>query len=146
MTLESQDGFPALSVASWQHDGFMQSLVGHEVFSGSASSLKSEKRPFDDDEQSMPATKEDFKEEVGLMIASLEAYEFSRTEAQNAGDNLLASSTNNDSIYEPMRIMTNPRPPKRFHRRGTLWASFAVHILLLARETARQTRRIYPSN
>ena len=139
MTLESQDGFPSLSVTCWQHDRFMQTLVSHDLFSGSVGSEKSENRPFDDQELLVPSSRDDIKAEVMVMIASLEACDLRRTEAHNAGDNLLSSSTNEDSIFEPMRTMTNRRPPKRFHRRGVLWASITQQMLLLARKLPDHT-------
>ena len=103
--------------------------------------MKSEKRAFDsadDDDQSIPVnTKQDVGEDVIMMIVALAACELSRTEAQNAGDNLLASSTNGDTIVEPLRRITNSEPPKRFRRRGALWASITRRMLFLARESAR---------
>jgi hypothetical protein len=135
MSFTRQDGVTTLSVASWQHDGFMQTIAGHQSFSGSGSSTKSEKRPFDDDELSLPANKEDVKEEVILMIAALEASALSRREAQDAGDCLFASSTNPDSIFEPSRPVANQGPPKAFHRRGVLWGSITRRMLHRARQS-----------
>jgi hypothetical protein len=129
MTFAGQDGFASLSFSSWQHDGLMQARAGHESLSGMGSSTKSNKRPFDDD-VSIPG---DVKEEVIMMVAALEACELSRTDAQNAGDNMPAMSTNDDSIFEPMRSITNLGPPKKFHRRGALWASITRRMLRLAR-------------
>ncbi len=143
MSFESQAGSPSLSAASWQHDGFMQTLVGHQSFSGSGSSTKSEKRPFDDDGLLTPANKDNVKEEIVWMIAELEASYISRLEAQDAGDRLLASSTNAnaDSMFEPLRKITSPAPPKRFHRRGVLWASITSHMLLVSRQSTRSVLR-----
>ncbi len=121
---------PSPCLASWQHHGFMQTLVGHGSFSGSGST-KSEQRPLDDDELSR-AFKDDFKEEINLMVAALEACALSRAEAQDAGDRLLASSTNGDSIIEPSRRIAKPGPPKRFHRRGVLWSSMTRRMLFVA--------------
>jgi hypothetical protein len=61
--------------------------------------MKSEKIP--DDALSTPATKDDVREEVVLMVAMLEACELSRMEARDAENHLLDSSTNADSIFEP---------------------------------------------
>mmetsp|Transcript_2261 Transcript_2261/g.4663 ORF Transcript_2261/g.4663 Transcript_2261/m.4663 type:complete len:139 (-) Transcript_2261:69-485(-) len=136
MTCEGQHGFPSLTVASWQHHGFMQALVAHDSFSGSGSSIKSNKRPFDDDDLSIPAaqSKHDLDEGVIMMIAALEACDFSRTDAQTAGDSLLVSSMNGDSIVEPVRRITNREPPRRFRRRVALWASMTRRMLRLAQD------------
>ncbi len=138
MAFEGQDGFPSLTAAGWQHDGFMQTLVGHESFSGSDSSIKSEKKSTES-EESTPAVlmKQYVEEEVGVIIAALEASELSRTEAQNACDCLDFWIANGDGIVEPVRRITNPVPPKRFRRRGVLWASVTHRMLILAQEFTR---------
>ncbi len=146
MTFEGQDGFPSLTVAGWQHDGFMQSLVGHESFSGSDSSIKSEKKSIESEESPAVLMKQYVEEEVGVMVAALEASDISRTEAQNAGDCLDFSSANGDGIVEPVRRITNPGPPKRFRRRGVLWASITHRMLLHAQESTRsRLERSHPS-
>ncbi len=134
----------SIQVASWQHHGFMHTLVGHGSFSGSGSSTKSDKRPLDDDELTTRATKDDFKEEINLMVAALEACALSRAEAQDAGDRLFASSTNGDSVFEPFRKIANPGPPKRFHRRGALWSSMTRRMLSVARQSPRSTPSTLP--
>ncbi len=147
MSSDSQVGFLSLDVASCLHEGCIQTVVGHKSLSASGSSIKSNKRPFHDDERSKPAArmKQDLDEEIIMMVAALEACELSRTEAQNAGDNLLASSTNITGFVEPLRGITNPGPPKRFHRRGALWSSITRRLLLLEQSTRSSMRRISPS-
>jgi hypothetical protein len=137
-----------LNLASLQHDDFMKPVFsGHEMFSVGVSPLKSGNLnvSLGKVESSSPATKDNVKEEVDSMVAALEvASALSRDEAQDAGDHLLASSTNADSIYEPMRTITNRRPPMRFHRRGALWASITRLLLCEARRSARSTLRGSP--
>jgi hypothetical protein len=81
--------------------------------------------------------KQDVEEEIIVMVAALEACELRRTDAQNAGSNLLASSTNDDSIVEPVRRISSTDPPKRFRRRGALWASITRRMIFLAEDSTR---------
>jgi hypothetical protein len=146
MTYDSQEGFANLSASSWQHDGFMPTLVCHESFSGNANSAKSKERPFkfNDDDMTIPATlllKQEAEEEIIMMVDAFSACELSRVEAWNACDNLLAASRNRDSIAEPLRRITNPAPPIRFRRRGILWASITRRMLLLAHGATTLTRK-----
>ncbi len=67
-----------------------------------------------------------------MLVAALNACELSRTEAQNAGDNLIDSSINEKRIAEPVRRITNKGPPKLFRRRGATWASIARQMLFHA--------------
>jgi hypothetical protein len=147
MSNQRQDFYSQLNLASLQHDDFMKPVLsGHDMFSVGVSPLKSGNLnvSWGKVEPSSPATKDNnvsnVKDEVSSMVAALEvASAISRAEAQDAGDYLLASSTNVDSIYEPMRKINNPRPPMRFHRRGALWASITRLMLCEARRSARST-------
>ncbi len=115
----------------------MQSRVYYESFSGIASSSNPENRPFDDYSVSIPPAlmKQDVEEEVTIMVAALEASDLSRMEAQNTGDSLLALSTNGNCIDDPLRKITNSGPPKRFRRRGAMWASITRRTILLLQES-----------
>ncbi len=140
MAFKSQDDFPALSVATWQYDGYSQTPASHGSVLGSSCSINSKEKSFEEDEVLRTALTEQVVEErVLLIIAVSEACELGRTEAQTAGDKLLASSTSADNIFEPLRRKTKQGPPKRFHRRGSLWASITLRVLLRARESPRST-------
>ncbi len=138
MPFESQDSFPSLSVATGQqHDDFLQSIVGYELFSGFGISMKSEKIPFEDVKHLTPISNDNDNHEVLLMVAALEAFELSRAEDQDNVDSLHDSSKNSDSIFEPLRCCTKLSPPKRFRRRGILWASITNCLLLRSRQSSK---------
>jgi hypothetical protein len=142
-----------LSVARWQHDGLIQTLDCKESFSGCSHPKKSEMKAFKN-EISTPASlsngmsisetliRQDVEEDYIMIDASSAAFEYSRAEAQNTSDTPLR--TNGESVVEPLRRITIPGPPKRFHRRGALWASITRRMLHLAQSAQSALR--FPIN
>jgi hypothetical protein len=112
-SLRCQEDFSPLTVQDWQHAGMMADLVGHDAFSGSGSSLKSQKDFFTEDPTSH------ITPEIYALISewSLNRTAQKQQQGGNVGDTV--------NMLEPTRVyrgvVTPPGPPKRFYR--TFWRS-----------------------
>ena len=126
LLMPTQDDFTVLTVSDCQNAGFMQKLVDHESFSSSAGSLQSSKRCVEDDEAYVPTNF--IKAEVYAMIAAWEACAQKRNEEiQSLSAATSLTHCPDFSVFEPIRSVPDPTPPKRFYR--TFWRSITRKLM-----------------
>jgi hypothetical protein len=109
-SLRCQENFTPLAVQDWQHAGMMADLVDHDAFSGSGSSLKSQK------DLCTEAPTSNITPEVYALISE---WSLNRTAQKQEQAEDVDGTVN---TLEPTRVCRGVlTPPKRFYR--TFWRS-----------------------